>query len=233
MFVPTMLLRQIYTNASLRNTPAGVTFSLKNRLSDAVVTGIERVAFDGIAVSLDQVTVDGGDAHRSPASIGPATPLEFPLRRIVDLQCAVPPLADGKHTVEVVVRTRPFGEIKLRVEDAISAETQHLTRIPRSRTDDYSADAVHERQAFVERFAGATLDHVRRFSFDAHAAQGNCEHFSGVAQIPLGFAGPLRINGEHAQGDFLVPLATSEGTLVASYNRGIKLLNLAGGVTCT
>jgi hydroxymethylglutaryl-CoA reductase (NADPH) len=167
-----------------------------------------------------------------PASITP-TPLEFPLRRIVDLQCAVPPLADGKHTVEVVVRTRPFGEIKLKVEDAISAETQHLTRIPRNRIDDYSADAVHERQAFVERFAGATLDHVRRFSFDAHAAQGNCEHFSGVAQIPLGFAGPLRVNGEHAQGDFLIPLATSEGTLVASYDRGMKVLNLSGGVMCT
>jgi hydroxymethylglutaryl-CoA reductase (NADPH) len=49
----------------------------------------------------------------------------------------------------------------------------------------------------------------------------------------LGFAGPLRVNGEHAQGDFLIPLATSEGTLVASYNRGIKLLNLCGGVKCS
>lgn len=233
MFVPTMLLRQIYTNASLRNTPAGVTFSLKNRLSDAVVTGIERVAFDGIAVSLDRVTVDGGDVHRSPASIGPATPLEFPLRCIVDLQCAVPALADGKHTVEVVVRTRPFGEIKLKVEDAISAETQHLTRIPRSRIDDYSADAVRERRAFVERFAGVTLEHVRQASFEPHAVRGNCEHFTGVAQIPLGFAGPLQVHGEHAQGEFLIPLATSEGTLVASYDRGMKVLNLSGGVTCT
>jgi len=54
-----------------------------------------------------------------------------------------------------------------------------------------------------------------------------------VVQVPLGFAGPLRINGEHAQGDFLIPMATTEGTLVASYNRGIKTLNLSGGVTCT
>ena len=51
--------------------------------------------------------------------------------------------------------------------------------------------------------------------------------------MPIGFAGPLRINGEHAKGDFLIPLATTEGTLVASYNRGIKVLSLAGGVTCT
>jgi hydroxymethylglutaryl-CoA reductase (NADPH) len=54
-----------------------------------------------------------------------------------------------------------------------------------------------------------------------------------VAQVPIGFAGPLRVNGEHAQGDFIVPLATAEGTLVASYNRGMKVLNLSGGVTCT
>ena len=50
-----------------------------------------------------------------------------------------------------------------------------------------------------------------------------------MAQIPLGFAGPLTINGEHAQGDFLIPMATTEGTLVASYNRGMKLLNRNGG----
>src|SRR5258707_722594 len=43
----------------------------------------------------------------------------------------------------------------------------------------------------------------------------------------------LRVNGEHADGEFLIPLATTEGTLVASYNRGMKVLNLSGGVTCT
>jgi hydroxymethylglutaryl-CoA reductase (NADPH) len=49
----------------------------------------------------------------------------------------------------------------------------------------------------------------------------------------MGLAGPLNVNGEHAQGDFYIPMATSEGTLVASYSRGMKLLNEAGGVTCT
>jgi hydroxymethylglutaryl-CoA reductase (NADPH) len=63
--------------------------------------------------------------------------------------------------------------------------------------------------------------------------KGNIENFTGVAQIPLGFAGPLTINGEHAQGEFIVPMATTEGTLVASYNRGMKVLNLSGGVKCT
>ena len=54
-----------------------------------------------------------------------------------------------------------------------------------------------------------------------------------MAQIPIGFAGPLTIHGEHAQGDFIVPMATTEGTLVASYNRGMKVLNSSGGVKCT
>jgi hydroxymethylglutaryl-CoA reductase (NADPH) len=63
--------------------------------------------------------------------------------------------------------------------------------------------------------------------------RGNVENFTGVAQVPLAVIGPVRVNGEHADGDFLVPLATTEGTLVASYNRGVKVLNLAGGVTTT
>ncbi len=62
---------------------------------------------------------------------------------------------------------------------------------------------------------------------------GNIEQFIGAAQVPIGLAGPLLVNGEHAQGEFYVPMATAEGTLVASYNRGMRLLYEAGGVTTT
>ena len=51
--------------------------------------------------------------------------------------------------------------------------------------------------------------------------------------MPIGIAGPLLVDGEHAKGEFYVPLATAEGTLVASYNRGMKLLREAGGVKTT
>ena len=59
------------------------------------------------------------------------------------------------------------------------------------------------------------------------------EGFSGVAQVPLGFAGPLLIHGEHASGEYFVPLATTEGPLVASYGRGMRLTRATGGVTAT
>ena len=103
-------------------------------------------------------------------------------------------------------------------------------RIPRSKGDDYTADMAAERRAFLREQAGTNLEHVGSFSFDPGVLPGNIEHFTGVAQVPLGVAGPFRINGEHAEGEFYVPLATTEGTLVASYNRGMRLLNECGGV---
>ena len=51
-----------------------------------------------------------------------------------------------------------------------------------------------------------------------------------MTQVPTGVIGPLRVNGVHAHGDYYVPLATTEGTLVASYHRGARLASRAGGV---
>lgn len=97
----------------------------------------------------------------------------------------------------------------------------------------YSRELADERRGYVEAQTGVSLRHVGAYSFEPEVTRGNIENFTGVAQIPIGFAGPLRVNGEHAHGEFLIPLATTEGSLVASYNRGIKVLNLSGGVTCT
>src|SRR3954453_15339147 len=105
--------------------------------------------------------------------------------------------------------------------------------IPRSKENDYTRDAARARQEFVREQTGAELEHVSSYSFDPGVLTGNVEQFVGVAQVPIGLAGPLLVNGEHAQGEFYVPMATAEGTLVASYNRGMRLLYEAGGVTTT
>lgn len=59
----------------------------------------------------------------------------------------------------------------------------------------------------------------------------NIEYGIGTVKVPLGVAGPLRINGIHAKGDFMIPLATTEAALVASYHRGACLITKAGGAT--
>lgn len=106
--------------------------------------------------------------------------------------------------------------------------------IPRAKgPDDYSRDMASRRLSFVEDHAGVKTQHVGQYSFDPSMLPGNIEHFTGVAQVPIGFAGPLLVNGEHAKGEFFIPLATTEGTLVASYNRGMKVIYDSGGVTTT
>jgi len=106
------------------------------------------------------------------------------------------------------------------------------SKIPRSEND-YTHEMAVERQTFVREKTGLELNHVRSYSFDPGILKGNIENFFGVAQVPIGLAGPLLINGEDAKGEFYVPLATTEGTLVASYNRGMRLIHECGGVKTT
>lgn len=112
-------------------------------------------------------------------------------------------------------------------------EPEMSAKIPRNKDNDYSAEIIAERQAFLEQKTGVELKHTRQFSFDPDSMEGNCEGLFGVAQLPIGVAGPLSINGEYADGEFYVPMATIEGTLIASYNRGMRVIRESGGVTTT
>lgn len=233
MRVPGMLLKKLYTFGSLQNSNGGARFSLKNRLTDAELTGILSVKIDREPLDLDSIRLRfDGTSYPAPA-ISSENPLPFPLRKTVQVMTGGTKLDKGSHTIELTFRARPFGKLNLKVEDAISADGKAERRIPRDEGDDYAEAIVERRQALAERFSGASFRHIKHYSFEPSAAEGNIEHFTGVAQIPLGVAGPLRVEGEHAQGEFLIPLATTEGTLVASYNRGMKVLNLSGGVTST
>ena len=59
--------------------------------------------------------------------------------------------------------------------------------------------------------------------------QQNIENCIGTVKVPVGLAGPLRIRGMFASGDYYIPLATTEAALVASYSRGARAISEAGG----
>jgi hydroxymethylglutaryl-CoA reductase (NADPH) len=223
---------RLYTVGSLRNTGDGAAYSVKNRLFDATLTSITRIEIDGVACDLSTAEIVVGDVSRPVSSISEADPVPFSLRTELEVRIVGPVLVEGPHTISSEFVCDPFGTLDFEAVDYIVQPPAERPHIPR-REHDWSMEAVQERRDFIRGVTGVTLDHVARISYDSELTQGNIEHLIGVAQVPLGIAGPLRINGEHAQGEFLIPLATTEGTLVASYNRGMKVLNAAGGVTCT
>jgi len=231
--IPSLVLKQLYTHGSLENTPEGVVFGLKNRLSDAVVTAIEEVAVDGASVPLDSLQFTLGDSIISPSEVTVDNPIDFPLAKIMAVAWKGKTLEVGKHKVAIRFNSTPFGRLAFSVEDSIREKKEERIKVPYDREDDYSSEIIERRQGFARSLSGVNLEHVSKYSFDPGVTRGNVESFLGVAQVPIGLAGPIKVNGEHAQGEFLVPLATTEGTLVASYNRGIKVINLSGGVTCT
>jgi hydroxymethylglutaryl-CoA reductase (NADPH) len=233
MFIPQLVLKQLYTFGSLKNTPNGIKFSLKNRLADAKITLVKKIYIDDRELALTDVMIDEGQKTIPVLDISKDHPLEFPLRKSLDIYAKTPQLDAGKHRIRINFSATPFGSLELKVDGSISEEQPDTVKIPRDNVDDYSDDIIKKRQKFLEEFTGKKYEHLMCFNYDPQLTRGNIENFTGTIQIPMGLAGPITINGEHAKGDFLVPMATTEGTLVASYNRGIKVMNLSGGVKAT
>lgn len=230
MKIPSMLLKRMYTFNTLRNDAEGCRFSIKNRLSDATLNRLISVSIDGKSFDLDHITLQQEDGTRIMGDkVSPDNPIDFPLRKVMHIRIGGEKLGKGKHEISVRFDSS-YGELAFTVKDAISEKPVNRVVVPINHEDDYSEAAIKTRQEFVEEFTNTKLKYLPHYNFDPHELQGNCEAFTGVAQIPVGFAGPLKVNGEHAKGEFLIPMATTEGTLVASYNRGMKVLNLSGGV---
>jgi len=91
-------------------------------------------------------------------------------------------------------------------------------------------DSAKLRRAFLENDRAVDLDHIAAYTFDTEAvAKKNIENLIGAVQIPLGIAGEIKIDGEYASGNYYLPLATTEGALVASVNRGCSIITKSGG----
>ena len=89
--------------------------------------------------------------------------------------------------------------------------------------------AAAARRRLVEADADASLDAVGDYGFPAAAAEPNIENMIGAVQVPMGVAGPVTVDGGAADGEAYLPLATTEGALLASVNRGCSVLDAAGG----
>lgn len=85
------------------------------------------------------------------------------------------------------------------------------------------------RRAWLAHNTGHSMQAVGTTAFAPEEARANIENLVGAAHVPLGVAGPIRVNGEHAQGSFYVPFATTEATLVSTYQYGMRAITEAGG----
>lgn len=101
-------------------------------------------------------------------------------------------------------------------------------------TTDPSREAMQARHARL-REEGFVIDQIAGVGpeIDPSRLAGSIEGFIGFARVPLGVAGPIRIRGTASRGDFFVPLATSEGTLVASFQHVFNAMNRCGGVAAS
>jgi hydroxymethylglutaryl-CoA reductase (NADPH) len=97
------------------------------------------------------------------------------------------------------------------------------------RTDPTTAAAA--RRHLLEAETDTGLDAVGAYAFDAADAEANVENLLGAAQVPMGVAGPVPVDGGAADGEYYLPMATTEGALVASVNRGLSAILAAGGAT--
>jgi hydroxymethylglutaryl-CoA reductase (NADPH) len=120
------------------------------------------------------------------------------------------------------------GSINGRKAGAVELTPSDL--LPRLKDQGYSSERVAQRRAWVEAKTGAPIGHIGSLSFDPELMRGNIENPVGVAQVPLGVAGPVLVQGHYARGLFYVPMATTEGALIRSYERGMVALTRAGGV---
>ncbi|MCF6241299.1 MAG: hypothetical protein L3J74_08145, partial [Bacteroidales bacterium] len=167
--IPKLLLKQLYTRNSLENTNEGVRFSVKNRLKDGKLTGIECIKVNNIRVETKDIFIDlGNNLLLSASEVTPNNPLDFPLKKSITLLAKIPKLEVGKHELKFIFQTQPFGKLEFHVEDAISDVKEYQFKIPRDKDDNYSEKAIEDRHAFITKYTGASLPHIRKYSFDPH-----------------------------------------------------------------
>jgi len=229
------MLKQLYTLGSLKRTQNGLHFSLKNRIKSAHFNQLLHLAINDQRVDDHKIMIALNSEQKiSLDTLKHNQGIEFPLGAILNVFVDGMFASESKtFNIHITLSSQPFGDIDLTIKDKVSLPAPALHDIPRCIENDLHPDMIKARQNYVSEITGVTPTKLFNIDVDLESFRGNIEHFCGVAQVPVGIAGPIKVNGEHATGEFLIPMATTEGTLVASYNRGMKLLNKSGGVKAT
>jgi len=135
-----------------------------------------------------------------------------------------------KNKLDRVVHNINLNSSISKVEAFDITTTAYLITVPQN--NPYSKDGQTERLKFIESVTGKSFNYLSghtKFE-DNDSLKGNIENFIGMTSLPTGILGPLVVNGTSAAGGFYVPLATSEGALIASYARGAKACRDAGAI---
>lgn len=152
--------------------------------------------------------------------------IECPAPQITPLVVAASPQAAPKVVDSFPVSTTAITEEDEEIVKSVVAGTTPSYLLESKLGDCQRATAI--RREALQRVTGKSLSGLPLEGFDYDSILGQCcEMPVGYVQIPVGIAGPLLLDGR----EYSVPMATTEGCLVASTNRGCKAIHLSGGAS--
>ncbi len=234
MFIPKSILQKLYTKGTLRRIGDYLHFELKNRLKSAVLHSVDSIGLNQKLIQLSDVVMSHQHENTLSAFNDSEETVELPLGATLNFSIPIAGLSiEAKNQLSITLKLAPFGEVTVEVNDVVREQDDAEVKIPRDPYNNLSPEIIGRRQEFIREQCQSDAPILFDYRGPTEPFNGNIENFIGTAQVPVGIAGPVKVLGEHAKGEFYVPLATTEGTLVASYSRGMKAINQSGGAKVT